>query len=95
MVMYLLTTVRDAAVLRGTILGHVAAVTVLALAAHGIQGQISTGQLSQAARLAPAAVIGLAVGSVLFGRVSAHAYQTSLRVILVLVSVSGLMLAVR
>jgi uncharacterized membrane protein YfcA len=94
-VMYLLTTLRDTAVLRGTILSHVAAVTVLALIAHGIQGQVSAGQLSQAARLAPAAIVGLVAGSLLFGRVSARTYQNSLRVILVLVSVSGLMLAIR
>ena len=94
-VMYLLTTLRDARVLRGTILGHVAAVTVLALVAHGVQGQISPEQLSESARLAPAAVIGLVVGSLLFTRVSPRAYQASLRVILVLVSFSGLMLALR
>jgi uncharacterized membrane protein YfcA len=94
-VMYLLTTLRDATVLRGTILGHVAAVTVLALAAHGIQGQISTGQLSESARLAPAALVGLVAGSLLFRRVSARAYQNSLRVILAVLSVSGLALAIR
>jgi uncharacterized membrane protein YfcA len=94
-VMYLLTTVRDAAVLRGTIVGHVTVVTVLVLLAHGIHGQVSASQLSESARLAPAALIGLVVGSLLFSRVSSRAYQSSLRVILTLVSVSGLILAIR
>jgi uncharacterized protein len=94
-VMYLMTTVRDAAVLRGTILAHVTAVAVLVLVAHGVQGQISADQLSESARLAPAALVGLIVGSLLFSRVSTRAYQNSLRVILTLVSVSGLMLAIR
>jgi hypothetical protein len=40
-------------------------------------------------------LVGLVAGSLLFRRVSARAYQNSLRVILAVLSVSGLALAIR
>jgi uncharacterized membrane protein YfcA len=94
-VVYLLTTVQEAAKLRGTILGHVTLVTALALAAHGIQGQISSTQLAQSLRLAPVTIIGLFVGSIFFRRISQRAYRISIRLLIIVVSVAGLILAAR
>jgi uncharacterized membrane protein YfcA len=92
---YLLTTIKEAKKLRGTILGHVASVTLLALILHAFRGQISHAQLGESARLAPAAVVGLVIGAVLFRVASAHTYQQLLRAILAVVAVAGVALAVK
>ena len=94
-VVYLLATVREATKLRGTIVGHVAVVTLLALLLHAIQGQITSSQLTQSARLSPAVAVGLVLGTLLFRVAPNKVYRQSVKVILVLVSVAGLALALR
>jgi|SRR5581483_9288500 len=94
-VVYLLATVREATKLRGTIVGHVAVVTLLALLLHAVQGQISGSQLSESARLSPAVAIGLIIGTRLFRVAPSGIYRRSVKAILVLVSVTGLLLALQ
>lgn len=93
-VAYLMVTATDGVRVRGTVLAHVALVSLLALSAHASNGQLSTNQLEEALKLVPAVLIGLAIGSHLFRRAPGTIYRQVANSTLLLVGVAGIVLAV-
>lgn len=80
---------------RGTVLAYSSIVTVLAVTAHALRGQVSGEALVEAARLAPITLAGLLAGTLLFRRVSPATYRWVTNATLFAIGVSGLIILVR
>jgi uncharacterized membrane protein YfcA len=93
-VAYLMSTGADGAKVRGTVLSHVALVSLLALLAHTARGQVSSHQLEESLKLVPAVVIGLPIGSHLFRRTSGSVYRHVATLTLLVIGVAGVLVAV-
>jgi uncharacterized membrane protein YfcA len=80
---------------RGTVLAYSSIVTILAVTAHALRGQVSGEALIEAARLAPVTLAGLLAGTLLFRRVSPATYRWVTNATLLAIGVSGLIILVR
>lgn len=93
-VAYLMVTATEDVRVRGTVLAHVALVSLFALSAHASTGQLSTHQLEESLRLLPAVLVGLAIGSHLFRRAPGFVYRLVANSTLLLVGIAGVVVAI-
>ncbi|TDE14986.1 sulfite exporter TauE/SafE family protein [Jiangella asiatica] len=90
---YLVSGVAEVDRVRATLMFYTAMASVAALALLGVSGDVSSGQMIQAAQLAPFGLAGVVAGALVF-RKFPHLYVRAVALTLVLVGAGGFLVAV-
>jgi uncharacterized membrane protein YfcA len=94
-VIYLMAHEPEGQRVRGTVLAYGAIVSLIALLAHAVRGQLESSQMRTSLDLVPALAIGLPLGFHLFRRASGHTYRRIATSTLLIVGIVGIVVAAR